>query len=225
MAYPPQPLPPRTVDQRPAAVMAAIAGLLLMALVSVFYAVAGLALMPGIVGRFRDSATAAEINPDSVDAAAAVLWATPITAAVLGLLAAALLVGLAIGIQRGVNGFRIATWVVCALGLIGGGLAAIAGFVQRLGSWSIDGSDVGLGRALVDAHPAWWLWTSAVLSILQAVGYVVVAVLLALPAANAYFRRTPQAPSPQPSLLPPPPPVDPTAWQRPGPPAATPAGP
>jgi len=208
-------------------VVAAIAGLLLMGLGSVFYAVAGLALMPGIVGRFRDDATAAEIRPDSVDAAVAVLRAVPITAAVLGLLAAGLLAGLAIGIQRGVNGFRIATWVVCALGLIGGGLAAIAGFVQRLGSWSIDGSDVGLGRALVDAHPAWWLWTSAVLSILQAVGYVVVAVLLALPAANAYFRRTPRTrsplPPPPPSLLPPPPPVDPTAWQRPGPPAATPA--
>jgi len=201
-------------------VSAATLVLLAMAAGSACYGIAGLALMPGIVDRFRGMAGVRGVRLDDIDAGAMALRIVPVTAAVVGVAAAVLLAGLVIGLRRGGNGFRVATWVACGLGAVGGVLAAVVGFLQRFGGLRVDGADTELFRALADAHPAWWLWFSATLPVLQAVGYVLVAALLAMPAANAYFRRTP----PPAVAAPPPPPQpvdDPTYWQRPETPAAT----
>ncbi|MEV4623364.1 hypothetical protein AB0J74_32225 [Asanoa sp. NPDC049573] len=217
MSYPAPPLAhqPVSIPRRPpGAVVGAAAVLFLMAFGSVAYGATGLALMPGIVDRFQAATTAAGIATDDIDSATQLLRGVPIAAAFVGVVAAVLLVVLAIGTLRGNGAVRIAAWVVCGVGLVGGGLAAVFGFAQRLGSWS-DDAVVG---ALTAAHPGWWLWTSAVLSVLQALGYVVVALLLASPAANAYFRRTPSLPpGPTGGAVPPysPPPLDPADWQRP----------
>jgi hypothetical protein len=217
VSYPAPPLvqQPVTIPRRPPGAVASAAGvLLLMAFGSVLYGATGLALMPGIIDRFQGSAIVAGVSVADVDSATQLLRGVPIAAAFVGVVAAVLLVGLAIGTLRGTHAVRVAAWVVCGVGLVGGGVAAVFGFAQRLGSWSDD----TVVRELTAAHPSWWLWTSAVLSVLQALGYVVVALLLASPAANAYFRRTPSLPSgPTGGAAPPPPPppVDPADWQRP----------
>ncbi|GIF50387.1 hypothetical protein Afe04nite_49260 [Asanoa ferruginea] len=204
--------PVTTPRRRPGAVVGAGGVLLLMAFGSVLYGATGLALMPGIIDRFQAAAFTAGVTVDEIDSATRLLRGVPIAAAFVGVVGAVLLVVLAIGTLRGNSAVRVAAWVVCGVGLVGGGLAAVFGFAQRIGSWSDD----AVIQALTAAHPGWWLWTSAVLSVLQALGYVVVALLLASPAANAYFRRTPSLPpGPTGSAPPPPPPVDPTDWQRP----------
>ncbi|HTF12518.1 MAG TPA: hypothetical protein VK659_30545 [Asanoa sp.] len=224
MSYPAPPLvqQPVTIPRRPPGAVAGAAGvLLLMAFGSVVYGATGLALMPGIVDRFQTAAIGAGVAVDEIDSATRLLRGVPIAAAFVGVVAAMLLTVLAIGTLRGTSAVRVAAWVVCGVGLVGGGLAAVFGFAQRLGSWSDD----TVVRALTAAHPGWWPWTSAVLSVLQALGYVVVALLLASPAANAHFRRTPSLPPGPTGAAPPPPPpsVDPADWQRPEPPATTPA--
>ncbi|MDG4822305.1 hypothetical protein O7635_10625 [Asanoa sp. WMMD1127] len=223
MSYPAQlPPPPVATPRRPPGTVRGAAGVLIaMAVGGLVYGGLGLALMPGIVDRFRAAAAVAGVPADDIDGGSQLLRGVPIAAAFVSVVAAVLLVALAVGIVRGHAAVRIAAWVVCGLGLVGGCLAALFGVGQRVGSFS---DDLVLS-AIEQAHPTWWPWTSAILSVLQMVGYLLVALLLAAPSARAWFQRTPSLPpshtgAPPP---PPPPPVDPTDWQRPEPPATTPA--
>jgi hypothetical protein len=224
VSYPAQPLvqqPPTTSHRPPGPVRGAAALLLFMALGGLVYGGIGLALMPGIVDRFQAAARDSGVPIDEINGGTTLLRGMPIAAAFVSVVAMVLLIVLAVGLMRGNHGVRIATWVVCGIGLVSGGLAALFGFAQRVGTFDND----AMLAAIDGAHPSWWPWTSAALSVLQAVGYVVVALLLVTPAASAYFRRTPSLPPSHTGapLPPPPPPVDPTDWQRPDPPATTPA--
>jgi hypothetical protein len=207
--------------RRPAPVSAAVSIMILMAAGGLANAVIGLAGMGGVVDRFRAGATRAGASEADIDSLAGLAWGMVIAGAVLAVVLAALLVTLALGNLRGSNGARIATWVVCGLGLLCGccGLLAVVG--QSALSWNISSDDPtaeDLTQALTDAYPGWWIGLSGSLSAAQALGYLVVALLLALPAAHRYFRKRP-APPVAPQLPTAPPPVaevrDHTPWQPP----------
>jgi hypothetical protein len=176
--------------------MVTAAGVLLaaMAAAGLAYAVTGLVVSGGTVARFRRAAEAAGVAPDDISGLAALARTGPIVAAVLGVLVAALLVVLAVGVLRGGNGWRIATWVVCGLGLLCGAGTLALSVAQRVGDWAGGTDDPVALRALAGATPGWWLWLNGTLSVVQGLGYVVVAALLASPAASRHFRRA--APSP-----------------------------
>jgi len=224
VSYPAQVLPqqPVTDPRRPPGPVRTAAGVLVvMAVGGLVYGGIGLVLMPGIVERFQNTAVGAGVPVDDIDGGTQLLRGVPIAAAFVGVVSAVLLAALVVGLLRGIRAVQIAAWAVCGLGLLGGVLAAVLGFVQRFNSFGDD----GVLWAINEANPGWWPWTSAVLSLLQVVGYFVVTLLLASPPANAYFRRAPSLP-PGPNGAPPispPPSVDPTDWQRPDPPATTPA--
>jgi hypothetical protein len=202
----------------PVAVRVAAGVLVVMALGGLVYGAIGLALMSGIIERFQTSAIGAGVPVDDIDGGSRLLRGVPIAAAFVGVVSALLLAALVVGLLRGNPAVRVATWVVCGLGVVGGALTAAVGFVQRIDEFADD----AVLWALNEAHPAWWPWTSAVLSVLQTVGYLLVAALLLSPASFAYFRRTPPPPPGAPPSSPPPP-VDPADWQRPQPPTTTPA--
>ncbi|SCL38314.1 hypothetical protein GA0074692_4970 [Micromonospora pallida] len=180
-------------SQRPVAVRSAAGLLVAMATVGVAYAVAGLLAMDGTVARFR-SATTDLPDRGAVDGVVTLLRATTALTAVLAVAVGALLVALALGLLTGRAGARVATWVVCGLGLLAG-IGAVALLVgQRLTPFRLDvdqHSTAVLLNALTDAYPEGWVAVNAGLSIGQALGYLVVAVLLALPSANAHHRRRP----------------------------------
>ncbi|WFE45574.1 hypothetical protein [Verrucosispora sp. WMMD1129] len=187
MSYPEQ-----APARRPAAVVLAVSTLMVMALGAFVYAVIGLASVSGTVDRFRATADA-DADPGQVDAAVALLRASVVVSAVLSVLAALLLVGLALGLATRRPAARVATWVVAGLGMCCGcgGLATL--IVQRAVPLDF-GDDRATAELLArtpDAYPSWWIPLTATLSIAQVLGYLVVAVLLALPAANAWFRRRP----------------------------------
>ncbi|MEV4536786.1 hypothetical protein AB0J82_23675 [Asanoa sp. NPDC049518] len=216
------PQQPVTDPRRPPGTVRAASGVLVaMAVGGLVYGGIGLVLMPGIVERFQDNASGVGLSSDDVDGGTALLRGVPIAAAFVGVVSAVVLAGLVVGLLRGVRGVRVATLVVCGLGLLGGILGAVFGFLQRMDSFADD----AVLWAINDAHPSWWPWTSAVLSLVQVLGYFVVTLLLISPPANEYFRRASSLP-PSPTGVPPispPPPVNPTDWQRPDPPATTPA--
>jgi hypothetical protein len=190
-----------TPRRRPAAVTAAALALIVMATVGLAHALAGLITLSGTVDRYR--AAQAVADRADVDETVAVVRALAIVALILAIGVAALLVGLAAGLLRGGGGVRIATWVVCALGLLlgcGGVLAVVAqrAVPLRLGA---DGqSTAQTVGAVTDAYPHWWVGLGASLSAAQMLGYLLVAGLLALPAANAYFGR--RTPAPRPAMPP-----------------------
>jgi hypothetical protein len=194
--------------------------LAVMAVVGLGYAVVTLVVTPGVVSRFRTAA--AGTDPTAADGYVATLWVGAGIATVLGIILFALYAALALGLRGGSPAARVATWVVCGLGLLAGCGSAIAVAAQRNGS---DGSDellVMLGAA----YPGGWIGLNLALSVAQMLGYVVVAVLLAV-SPRAYFRRDrasappvawpqPTYPYAAPPVAPPPPPgPDDQYWARP----------
>jgi hypothetical protein len=207
--------------RRPAAVAAAAALLVLMAVGGVVYAVVGLLSLSRIIDRFRSAAAGTAASGQDVDAVATALWVGLSVAAAVNVGLAVLLAALAVGNLRGRMGARIATWIVCGLGILFGCCALGIVVGQRV--VPIDASspaEADLLRALTDAYPWWWVVTSAALSATQALGYLVVALLLALPAANRHFRHRRAIrgqhpyPAPPQSSTPPPPPSPPVTDLR-----------
>jgi hypothetical protein len=192
---------------RPAPVVVAAAVLSLMAAVGLAHAIAGLASLNGIVDRFRATTVASQSD---VGTTVALLRGAVVIATVVAVVMAVLLVVLALGILQGSSGARIATWVVCVLGLLCGcgGLTALV--VQRAVPWTFSADNqvaADLVGALTSAYPPWWIGVGAGLSVAQALGYLVVAVLLALPAATAFFGRRPPAYGQRPTPSTPPSPL------------------
>ncbi|RKN46462.1 hypothetical protein [Micromonospora endolithica] len=212
MSYPDQ-----APARRPAVVTLAVALLAVMAVAALGYAVAGLLTIAGTVDALRSAAAGTSARPDDVDGVVALLWISGVASAVVSVLAALLLVGLAVGLRAGRPGARVGTWVVAGLGMLLGccSLAVQAG--QRLVPLRLGEDERGAAEVIAlvaDAYPGWWIPLGAGLSVGQVLGYVVVAVLLALPAANTWFRRRPAtqpAPYayPQPPGTPPAPPYPP----------------
>ncbi|MFI9642733.1 hypothetical protein ACIG87_22180 [Micromonospora sp. NPDC051925] len=196
MSYPDQ-VPAR----RPVTVTTAAALLGLMALAAGAYAVATLLALGGTVDRFRAAATGTAANPGDVDGVVRLLRLTTIGAAMVTVLVGLLLVGLAGGLLARRRAARIGVWAVCGLGLLAGGCALVALVGQRARPLRLGTGDQGVADlfgTLGDAYPSWWIPVNAGVSAAQALGYLVVAVLLALPSANTWFgarRSVPPAPA------------------------------
>lgn len=207
--------------RRPTSVVVAAGILIVMGLVGLGYGIAALVEMPAVVDRFR-AATAATGAPRSdVDAVVALIRVGAVLSAVFGAAAALLLGGLALGNLRGANGARIATWAVCAIGVLCGCCGLVVVVVQRAIGLAMTGDEATtreLVAALGAAYPTWWIVLGGTLCLGQAFGYLVVAALLALPAANGFYRMSPVPAPPAPPAARPSPPVPPAA-PPPSPPA------
>ncbi|SBT53663.1 hypothetical protein [Micromonospora narathiwatensis] len=228
MSYPVQ-----APSRRPGTVVSAAAVLLLMAAGAVAYAVANLLVTGGTVDRFRAAAPGTGASIGEIDTVVSLLRASTMLAAVIGVLMALLLVGLTLGLLSGRPGARVATWAVSGLGLFCGccGLAVLVG--QRAAPLRL-GADEQVTADLLglvgDAYPGWWIPLNAAVSVAQVLGYLVAAVLLALPAAGAFFRRTapvapPAGPMPPTGHMPPTGQTSPGAGPVYGPPSASSAPP
>ncbi|SCL59381.1 hypothetical protein GA0070606_3091 [Micromonospora citrea] len=198
--------PDQSPSRRPAVVTLAVAVLILMAVAALAHAAAGAVTLGGTVARFRDAAQGTSASPDEIDGVVTLLRVSTVLTAVVSLLAGLLLAGLALGLRARRDGARTATWVVSGLGLLLGCCAAAVLVGQRTSPLRLgedDRSTAELLGLVDDAYPSWWIPLGAGLSVGQVLGYLVVATLLALPAANAWFRRRPAAPAPQQPPTPP----------------------
>lgn len=197
MSYPDQ-MPAR----RPAAVTTAVALLGLMAFAAGVYAVTTLLALGGTIDRFRAAAAGTAADPGDVDGVVRLLRLSTIGAAVLTVLVALLLVGLAGGLLARRRAARIGVWAVCGLGLLAGGCALVALVGQRARPLRLGAGDQGVADlfgTLGDAYPSWWIPVNGAVSVAQALGYLAVAGLLMLPPANAWFatrRSVPPASAP-----------------------------
>ncbi|WP_243710495.1 hypothetical protein [Micromonospora sp. KC213] len=218
MSYPhqaPEFRPAAVPARRPASVTLAAVVLALMTLGAVAYAVTALLALGGTVDRFR-AAAGTGADADDISAMVTLLRVGTIVSAMVTVLVGLVLVGLAVGLLAGRRGAQLSTWVVSGLGLLGGccTLAALVG--QRAAPLEV--GDPGLLPLLGEAYPAWWLPVNAGLSVAQLLGYLVVAVLLALPAAHRWFGAhrpaQPAAPPQNPYHLRPPQGARPPEWKE-----------
>lgn len=207
--YPPSPgdaQPPR----RPAVVTAAVIVMLVGAALGLINGIATTVATSQIVHDFRSRAASTDATPAQINnVARAVRWSY-YSAATVTLVLAVIVVVLAVLLLRASKAARIITWVLIGISLCCGVCGSI-GTLAR-GSTSItaegvsDATAKALLQALEDSVPSWVGGVSTGLTGLQLLGYIAVAVLLALPAANAFFRHRPPAeppPMPAPPAAPP----------------------
>ncbi|MEU1747029.1 hypothetical protein [Micromonospora arida] len=192
--------------RRPAAVLSAVTVLSVMAVAALAYAVVDLVVLGGTVDAFRSAARDTSASPEQIDDVVTLLRASAVLSAVVAVLSAPLLAGLALGLLTGRNGVRVATWVVSGLGLLAGCCSVAVVVGERSAPLQLGSGEQALAELLGligDAYPSWWIPLNAGLSVAQALGYLVVATLLALPAANSWFgRRRSTAPTAPPMFTP-----------------------
>jgi hypothetical protein len=128
--------------------------------------------------------------------------------AVVGLVFAIGYVVLAILNGRGKNSARIGTWVIAGVALCFSGCTlALSGLS---GNSSANGAPSAqeIQQALNNAWPGWYQPTLTAMGIISFAALVAVAILLALPIANEFFRKTRESgwepPVPPVSQVPPP---------------------
>ncbi|MDG4807064.1 hypothetical protein O7634_09900 [Micromonospora sp. WMMD1120] len=187
MSYP-QPAPPR----RPAVVLSAAVVLLVMAVGALAYTVIDLVVLRGTIDAFRSAARDTSAGQQEIDDVVTLLRASALLSAVVAALSAPVLAGLALGLLAGRNGVRVATWVVSGLGLLAGCCSVAVLVGERAAPLRLGADERALAELLGlvgDAYPSWWIPLNAGLSVAQGLGYLVVASLLALPAANIWFGR------------------------------------
>jgi hypothetical protein len=186
---------PASAPRRPVPVALASFLLILMAVAGLGYAVASLAVAAGTVDRFR--AAVGGSGSSDVDGFVTVVWIGAAVGAVLAVILFALYVVLALGLRRGSNAARIATWVVAGLGLLAGCGTTVTVGVERAGD-PVQGS---LSAALSAAYPGSWIPLNVALAVAQMLGYVLVAVLL-LASPGTFFGRAPKPLPPDPFAAP-----------------------
>lgn len=206
---PVSPAGPGALAARPTVVTAATAILGLLALLNLVNALLHLAAISSVLNRLRVRAVLAGVSPAVLANLENSTKAALLTSAAVSVIAAIVLLALAWGVWQGNRVARILTWIVCGLGIL---LACcgISGAVS-LGTGNVTvqgGGDPSYTRgaqALVDSFPGWWAALSGLSSLAQVLGYIATAVLLALPAANAWFSRTRSLPpGPDTPAVPPP---------------------
>lgn len=178
--------------RRPAVVLMAAGVLLVMAVAALAYAVVDLVVLGGTVDAFRTAARDTSASPEQIDDVVTLLRASAVLSAVVAALSAPVLAGLALGLLAGRNGIRVATWVVSGLGLLAGCCSVAVLIGERAAPLQLGSGEQAVAELLGligDAYPSWWIPLNAGLSVAQGLGYLVVATLLALPAANAWFGR------------------------------------
>ncbi|MEU8152668.1 hypothetical protein AB0B94_03260 [Micromonospora sp. NPDC048986] len=204
--------------RRPAAVLSAVTVLLVMAVAALAYAVVDLVVLGGTVDAFRSAARDTSASPEQIDDVVTLLRASAVLSAVVAVLSAPLLAGLALGLLTGRNGVRVATWVVSGLGLLAGCCSVAVVVGERAAPLQLGADEHALAELLGligDAYPSWWIPLNAGLSVAQALGYLVVATLLVLPAANRWFGRHRSTAPTAPPMFPPAPHQPPSAPHTP----------
>jgi len=190
--------PPPPARQRPTVVTVSSALLIVVAVMQLV----GFAIVLSQLGTLSEIYQEA-YEGTSLESQAGISTATTVASAVISLLLAAGLVALAILNAKGKNPARIVTWVLggILICLSGCGLLSTAISMQSVQSDSLGGFDPQeLERLMTERLPGWYEPVSLATSVIGLLSLVVALILLALPAANQFFRK----PEPPLEELPPP---------------------
>ena len=186
-------IPPAESRQRPSVVTLGVSALCVAAFAQVVNAALGFAVLGDQRAGYR-KAYAGVTNGDQI--------VTATVGVTAGVLALTVVVAIALGVlalldARGIRPARIITWVVgglylcCAtLSLAGGAVSSQFSSAQRGTGNGPDPAEVT--RIVKEAIPSWYSPTSVTLSALALLCVLGTVILLALPDANAYFRKPAQ---------------------------------
>ncbi|WP_155375470.1 SHOCT domain-containing protein [Catellatospora vulcania] len=193
------PHPAPATRLRPAAVTAAT---WLLAAVAAAYLIDAIMIIAGS-GEYPDRVRAAMeesgVSPAAWSFLSGIVSVMPVVAAGLTIVSAVVVLAMAAAVARGSFVGRILTWVAVGFALLcnvcGLGSAGTPSFssVAYVNANSRDRTGVHVfAQRLPEAYPDWYRHTSLALFTFGMLAMIAVAVLLAMPAANAWFRRVPR---------------------------------
>ncbi|HKS98781.1 MAG TPA: hypothetical protein VJT31_04550 [Rugosimonospora sp.] len=172
--------------RRPAAVTAA--GFLLFG-TAVLAVVIALLPLP-YAGAASTAAKSAYAKIENGDGIATAVSATIYVTVLIFILAGITLAIFGVFNLRGSNGVRIATWVVGGVGVLCCGSSVLIGRLASGLGQNANTPDMQAAQKQVQAaYPSWYAGVQAGLTIVALLALIAVIILLALPAANGYFRR------------------------------------
>lgn len=186
---------------RPTVVTIAAVILAVLALVNLVHAIVSLLAISNTVNRFRVRAVAEGLPPTDIDQFVTSIRVLFVVSALITFAFAVVLAALAWGVLQGSRPARIVTWIVCGLGVLCGCCGVCSAGSLGFGNMSTRPTATDdmtrASHALIDSFPGWLTSLSGGSAVLQVLGYIATAVLLALPAAHVFFRK------PEPSWQPP----------------------
>jgi hypothetical protein len=185
MSYPLAPTPPRP---RPGIVTVAGYLLYLVAALLVISMIVSLATVSKALSYVR-ATYASDTNEHDLVTATKVGIGFSV---VLDVVLIVLVVLLGLFNLRGRNGMRITTWVIAGLGVLCLGCGAF-GNVTGSALPKSDGSSQNTTVNIRDVVPGWAKATGITIDVISVLSLIAVIILLALPASNAFFRKTPLA--------------------------------
>lgn len=176
--------------QRPGVVTAAAYILYGLAALSIFTMIISLSQLGHTVNVAKD-AYSGIANGDAV---VTILKVATVGGAVIYVILAALFVILGVFDSRGRQAMRITTWVITGLAVLcygcGLGAGGLQGRFNGAGSTTAETQQLrDAAQRVQDAIPSWVHATTTLFSVLGLIGSAAVIILLAVPAANEYFRK------------------------------------
>lgn len=186
-----------TPRPRPQAVTVAGALLVVVAVLAVINGIVGMLTAGRMADAAREAYRSVPEVADQADNLANIARASGIGGGVLYILGAVGLVVLAMLNLRGRQAARIVTWVLAGLGVLCCGCGAIGnafqGLTSRMGSSANGAAAREAQQKMLDAQPGWYRPVNLTVAIIGVICLIVVIILLALPASNAYFKPAPAA--------------------------------
>lgn len=184
------------VRRRPAPVTLAWSLLLLVSCLLLVEAAALVGFMGGLREEVHRSATEAGLDEFGAEMLGPFAIGTAVVLTAVTVIAAAVLFTLALLVRSGNFVGRILTWVAAGLSLtcstcsLGTGRSATySGLGEVHGTTSDSTGRYEFARRLPELYPAAYQYLSLAAGLIIIVSLILVIILLALPAANAYFRR------------------------------------
>lgn len=195
-ADPGQPASPGAQPPRPTVVTVSTWMLWLIAALSALSAIATLANLGTISEVYEEmyEGTTAEGQTAIFD----------VVGVVISLLFAAAFVVLGIFNNRGKNASRITTWVIGGISLCCSGISLV--LLGAVSSMEVEGGPdpAEVQERLSEQLPGWYEALNLLTSVVSILALIVALVLLALPAANEFFRKPPEEVFEPPPNYPPP---------------------
>src|SRR3954453_4821377 len=197
-------------QRRPAVVTAAAVTMIVVAAAGLASVIELLVAAADFSDRYRPLALATDAQRVDIDNLQSAIRAVMGSLAIATFAVAVAFALLAVGVLRRSNALRVTTWIFIGAGLLCGcvqGISARTATVEITYRGDPERLDVAsqLTQVVQDALPTWLSALLGTVAVVQLLGYILVAILLGLPPANAYFRRTPKpvaAPAPAPGGTP-----------------------
>ena len=185
---------PPDPGRRPTPVTVAVALMAATAALAMTFAGLSLAAMTHFNREFRVNVAATGATDLVIHQTEIGVRAALITFAVVAAVAGVVTSLLAIGVQAGNGGARVGTWVLCCLGTLCGVATVCGVVVANSPITAVDPTGPNylagvLAQGVRTSLPGWFAGTLGSVCGVLALGYIAVAVLLAVPAARAYFQR------------------------------------